>query len=189
MANNVENSCSVFNSATAQPQVTFNIGTSPIDVATTIAYPGIGYFAFISCVGGTGDPDGSVSVYWNVPNGLQANVTGFRNPQGLIFDYGASAWVANSGGNKTSQLTLQFAGGGFAATIFPAITVEVETGANPTDCTISPLLYFLAGSTQCVITANRGHGKLTFLDATQPSRAFVELPIPGVRLIAGFLDQ
>ena len=42
--------------------VDFNIGTSPYDVATTISYPGIGYFAFISCVGGTGDPDGSATV-------------------------------------------------------------------------------------------------------------------------------
>lgn len=189
VANNVENSCSVFDSATAKPVVTFNVGTAPWDVATTVYYTGIGYFAFISCMGGTGDPDGSVSLYWDVPNGLQANITGFKNPQGLIFDYGVSAWVANSGGRKTSMLTLQIAGGSFAATIFPAITVEVETGANPTDCTISPLLTLLAGATQCVITANRGEGKLTFLDAVQPSRAFVEMPVPGVRLIAGWLDQ
>lgn len=189
VANNVENSCTVFNSATTKHVVTFNIGTAPSDVATTVNFPNVGYFAFISCLGGGADIDGSVSVYWNVPNGLQANVTGFKNPKGIVYDYGSSAWVANSGGNKTSMLTLQFAGGGFAATIFPAITVEVETGANPTDVTISPLLTVLAGSTQCVITANRGVGELSFIDAVQPSRPFVVLPVPGVKMIAGWLDQ
>ena len=38
-------------------------------------------------------------LYWNVPNGLQATVTGFENPMECIYDRGASCWVANSGGN------------------------------------------------------------------------------------------
>lgn len=189
VANNADDSCTVFDSSTLKHVVTFNVGKAPWDIATTISYPGLGYFAFITCAGGGPDPDGSVALYWVVPNGLQANITGFKNPKGCAFDYGASAWIANSGGNKTSKLTLQFAGGSFAATIFPAITVEVETGANPTDVTIEPLLTVLLGAPQTIITANRGEGTLTFLDAAQPSRAFVELEVPGVSAVAAWLDQ
>ena len=189
VANNIEHSCTLINATTAQHLTTFNTGTSPWDIATTPNYPNIGYFAFISCKGGGSDLDGSVSVYWNAPNGLQADVRGFKNPQGIIFDYGASAWVANSGGKDTSQLTLQFAGGGFAATIFPAITATVETGANPTDVTIEPAFPAVRQPVQTVITANRGDGTLSFLDATQPSRAIVTLPVPGVKLVAAWLDQ
>jgi len=190
VANNLENSCTMLNTSTAKLLTTFSIGTAPWDVVATFNYPNVGYFAFITCKGGGSDLNGSVSVYWNVPNGLQANVTGFMNPEGCVFDYNASAWVANSGGNTTAMLTLQFAGGAFAATIFPAITQDIKTGANPTSVTVEPWFYVVQRSpVQTIITANRGVGKLSFIDAAQPSRAVFYLDIPGVKGVASFLDQ
>ena len=190
VANNLENSCTMLNTNTAKLLTTFSIGTAPWDVAATMNYPNVGYFAFITCKGGGADLNGSVSVYWNVPNGLQANVTGFMNPEGCIFDYNASAWVANSGGSTTAQLTLQFSGGGFAATIFPAITQDITTGANPTSVTVEPYFYVVQRSpVQTIITANRGVGRVSFIDAAQPSRAVFFLDLPGVKQIASYLDQ
>jgi len=190
VANAMDDSCTLINTNTAKLVTTFSVGTSPYDVAATFNYPNVGFFAFITCQGGGADLDGSVSVYWNVPNGLQANVTGFKNPQGCIFDYNASAWVANSGGNSSAQLTLQFAGGAFAATIFPVITQDIVTGANPTSITMEPWFYGILGAPpQTVITANRGTGRISFIDAAQPTRPLFFLDVPGVREVAGWLDQ
>jgi YVTN family beta-propeller protein len=190
VANALDNSVTRLDTSTNQILTTFNVGTSPYDVAATFVYQGVGYFAFITCQGGGVDEDGSVAVWWDVPNGLQATVTGFKNPQGIIFDYGTNFWVADSGGDTTSRLTLQFAGGSFAATIFPTITTTVQTGANPTDVTMEPFFFWVQGAApQAVITANRGAGKVSFIDAVQPSRPIFRIDVPGVRGIASLMDQ
>jgi len=180
----------MINVNTAKVLTTFSVGTNPFDVASTFNYPNVGFFAFITCQGGGVDLDGSVALYWSRYNGLQANVTGFKNPQGCMFDYGAACWVANSGGNTTSQLTLQFAGAAFAATIFPVITQDIRTGANPTSVTVEAYFPQVVGAApQTVITANRGVGKITFIDAGQPTRPIFEMSIPGVREVATYMDQ
>jgi YVTN family beta-propeller protein len=188
-ANQLENSCTVVDSANFKVTTTFPIGTNPQDVAATPNYPNVGYFAFISCLGGGQDENGSVALYWNVPNGLQANITGFKNPKGLAFDNGASVWVANSGGDTVSRLTLAFAGSGFAATILPIIDATVTTGRNPVDVTVEPYWPSRGAAAQAVISADRGDSQLTFLDPNQPSRPVFRIMIPGIRTVAGLFDQ
>jgi YVTN family beta-propeller protein len=188
-ANQLENSCTVVDTANFKVTTSFPVGTNPQDVATTPNYPGIGYFAFISCLGGGGDENGSVALYWNVPNGLQANITGFKNPKGLAFDNGVSVWVANSGSDTVSRLTLSVAGGGFAATILPIIDATVTTGRNPVDVTVEPYWPMRNAQAQCVISADRGDSQLTFLDPNQPSRPVFRIPIAGIRTVAGLYDQ
>lgn len=189
VANQLENSCTVINTATFKVNTTFPIGTNPQDAAATFFFPGIGRFAFITCNGGGGDENGSVALWWDVPNGLQANITGFKNPKGIIYDYGVSAWITNSGGDTASQLTLQIAGGGFAATILPSITATVETGRNPVDVTVEPFFTFFTQVPRAVITADRGDSRFTFLDPRQPSRPVFTLDRAGVRSVAGYMDQ
>jgi hypothetical protein len=188
-ANQLENSCTAVDTANFKVTTTFPIGTNPQDVAATPNYPGVGYFAFISCLGGGQDENGSVALYWNVPNGLQANITGFKNPKGLAFDNNASVWVANSGGDTVSRLTLAFAGSGFAATILPIIDATVTTGRNPVDVTVEPYWPNRGAAAQCVISADRGDSQLTFLDPNQPSRPVFRIPIAGIRTVAGLFDQ
>jgi len=188
IANSQDNTCSAILSATGVVSTTFSIGTSPIDVAATVNFPGIGFFAFITCLGGGSDDNGSVSLYWSRPNGLQANITGFKNPKGLIYDRGASAYIANSGGNTVSRLTLAFAGGGFAATILPTITATMTVGKNPSDVTMDPLLLAL-GAAPIVITADRGSSTITFVNGGQPIAPNFQLKIPGAQSIAAYWDQ
>ncbi len=189
VGNSIENTCTLINTATAKVTTSFAIGTSPQDVAATFNFPGIGRFAFITCLGGGNDNKGSVSLYWNVPNGLQATVTGFENPAECIYDRGASAWIANSGGNQSKQLTLAFAGGGFAATILPTINASVTVGASPTGITMESFYPFFGAATRTIITACRGASELVFLDNSQPSRPTFSLSIPAVRTVASYYDQ
>jgi hypothetical protein len=188
-ANQLENSCTVVDSANFKVNTSFPIGTNPQDVATTPNYPGVGYFAFISCLGGGQDEDGSVSLYWNVPNGLQANITGFKNPKGIAFDNNISVWVANSGGDTISRLTLTIVGGGFAQTVLPTIDATVTTGRNPVDVTVEPYWPSRGSAAQTVISADRGDSQLTFVDPNQPSRPVFRIPIAGIRTVAGLFDQ
>ncbi len=189
VGNNIDNTCSVINTATASVNTTFAVGTRPQDVGATFFFPGIGRFAFITCLGGGNDEKGSVSLYWSRPNGLQATITGFENPKECIYDRGVSIWVANSGGNKSTQLTLAFAGGGFAATILPAITANVTVGQGPTGITMESYYPFFGVATQSIITACRGTGELVFLFAAQPSRPTFSIKVPGVQTIASYFDQ
>ena len=168
---------------------TVAIGTRPQDAAATFNFPGIGRFAFITCLGGGDDDNGSVSLYWSRPNGLQATITGFENPMECIYDRGASIWTANSGGNQTKQLTLAFAGGGFAATILPQITSSVVVGASPTGVTMESFYPFFNAASRTIISACRGAGELVFLDNAQPSRPTFSIPVPGVTTIASYFDQ
>jgi Big-like domain-containing protein len=189
VGNSIDNTCTLINTGTATINTTFAIGTHPQDVAATFNFPGIGRFAFITCLGGGTDDNGSVSLYWNVPNGLQATVTGFENPKGCIYDRGSSIWVANSGGNSSTQLTLQIAGGGFAATILPAITANITVGASPTGITMESFYPYFNAASRTIISACRGAGKLVFLDNTQPSRPTYSITAPGVQEIASYFDQ
>jgi len=189
IGNSVENTCTVINTATAVVNTSFSIGTRPQDVAATFNFPGIGRFAFITCLGGGNDDKGSVSLWWDVPNGLQASVTGFENPAECIYDRGASIWVANSGGNQTKQLTLAFAGGGFAATILPSITANITVGANPSGVTMESFYPYFGAATRAIISACRGASELVFLDNAQPSRPTYAIKIPGVHTVASYYDQ
>ncbi len=189
VGNNIDNTCTLVNTSTATIATTFAIGTRPQDVAATFFFPGIGRFAFITCLGGGNDDNGSVSLYWDRPNGLQATVTGFENPKECIYDRGASIWTANSGGNQAKQLTLAFAGGGFAATILPAITASITVGASPTGITMESFYPFFRASTRTIISACRGSGELVFLDNAQPSRPTYSIKVPGVFTIASYYDQ
>jgi YVTN family beta-propeller protein len=189
VANALENSCTVINTSTFQVTTTFPIGFYPQDVAATLTFTGIGYFAYITCLGGGEDIAGSVALYWDRPNGLQANITGFTNPKGIIYDFGAAAWITNSGGESVSQLTLAVAGGSFAATILPNITATVGTGKNPVDVTIEPWFTYFTLVPRAVLTADRGSSQITVLDPRQPSRPRFTMPMTGVSSIAGYMDQ
>ncbi len=190
VGNELDNTCSVINTGTFTVNTTFSVGTAPQDAAATFFYPGIGRFAFITCLGGGIDDAGSVALWWNVPNSLQANITGFKNPKECIFDLGISCWVANSGGNEASRLDLAIAGGGFAATILPNIGAKVSVGQNPSGITIEAFFPIIVGApTQTVITAVRGSGQLTFINPLQPARPTYSLKIPGVQTVATYMDQ
>ena len=189
VGNALDNTCSVISTSSATVSTTFAIGTRPQDVAATFNFPGIGRFAYITCLGGGTDDKGSVSLYWNRPNGLQATVTGFENPKGCIYDRGATAWIANSGGTTTQALTLTIQGGGFAATILPTITATVNVGKNATGVTMESFYPYFGAATRTIITACRGSGELVFLDNAQPSRPTFAITIPGVHEIASYYDQ
>jgi YVTN family beta-propeller protein len=190
VANQLDNTCTVINSSTFQATTTFPIGTNPQQVAATFYFTGIGRFAYITCKGGGADENGSVALYWDLNNSLQANITGFTNPEGIQYDYNLSGWVANSGGDSCAQLTLAVVGGGFAATILPSITADIPVGKNPTDCTVDPYFTLTTLVPRCVITADRGSGQLSFIDALQPSRpGFTMSPFAGVSQIMGYMDQ
>lgn len=189
IANNVENSCSIINPQTATVITTFPIGTAPQDAAATFNFPGIGRFAFITCLGGGTDNNGSVSLWWSRPNGLQADITGFKNPKGCIYDWGANCWVANSGGNTAARLTLAIAGAGFAATILPTISADITVGKNPSGVTLEPISMYMGAPSRCVITADRGSSQISFIDASQPSRPIFSLSIPGAQDVCSFIDQ
>jgi YVTN family beta-propeller protein len=185
VANSIDNTCTVVNTGTASVRTTFATGETPQDVAATFNVPGIGYFAFITCLGGANEPDGSVSLYWNVPNGLQATLTGFKNPKGLIYDRNASVWVANSGGSTVSKLTLQIQGN----TILPTITATANVGKNPSSVTLGPWPTYFNGAPLEIISADRGSSQLSFIDAQQPFFTPFALPIPGVQEVAAWFDQ
>jgi DNA-binding beta-propeller fold protein YncE len=189
VGNSIENTCTLINTATATINTSFAVGTRPTDVAATFNFPNIGRFAFLTCLGGGNDDNGSVSLYWSTPNGLQASITGFENPMECIYDRGASIWTANSGGNQTKQLTLAFAGGGFAATILPTITASIKVGASPTGVTMESFYPYFNAATRTIISACRGSSELVFLDNAQPSRPTYSIMIPGVWTIASYYDQ
>lgn len=189
IANQLDNTATLVNTATFTVNTEFGIGTNPQDAAVSFTFPGLGWFAWITCLGGGNDESGSVILYWNVPNGLQANITGFKNPKGIIYDYGISTWITNSGGDSCSRLTLAIAGGGFAATILPNITATIPVGGNPQDVTVDPFYTLLTLAPQAIITADRGSSQLTFIDATQPARPRYGLKIPGASGVFGYMDQ
>ncbi len=189
VANLIDNSCTLVDTSTMAVSTTFPVGTAPQDAAATFFFPGLGRFAFITCLGGGSDSNGSVSIYWSRPNGLQANITGFKNPKGCIYDRGAAAWIANSGGNTVAKLNLTVAGGGFAATILAAIAADITVGKNPTSCTLEPFSFFFNAPSRCVITADRGSSQISFVDAAAPSRPTYAIPIPGVQEVAAYFDQ
>jgi YVTN family beta-propeller protein len=189
VGNSIENTCTVINTATAKVNSNFSIGTHPQDVAATFNFPGIGRFAFITCLGGGNDDTGSVSLWWDVAAGLQANITGFENPRECIYDRGATAWVANSGGNQSKALTLAFAGGGFAATILPSITASVTVGASPSGITMESFYPYFGAASRSIISACRGASALVFLDNAQPSRPTYSISISGVQTVASYYDQ
>jgi YVTN family beta-propeller protein len=188
-ANQLENSCTVIDSANYKVSTTFPVGKNPQDVAATAFINPVGWFAFVTCLGGGGDENGGVSMWWSQPNGLQATITGFQNPRGIIYDGGLSVWITNSGGETVSRLTLAVSGAGLAATIIPNITATVTTGRNPVDVTVEPYWPWRGFAPRAVITADRGDSQLTFLDPGQPSRPTFTIPIAGIRTLAGLYDQ
>lgn len=189
-ANTTDNSATVVNTSTFQILSTFSTGEQPTEVELSFNVSGI--FGWITCVGGNTVPDGSVSLYWTstgaTGGGLQADLTGFLNPKGVVYDNGISAWIANMGSNTCSQLQLQVVGSGYAATIIPSITAVVQVGDNPTDVTIDPY-YGAAGALPIsVITADQGSSTLTFFDPNTPSRPVFQLPVAGVRSVGSVAD-
>jgi YVTN family beta-propeller protein len=189
IANNVDNSCTLINSGTAKVNTTFPVGTGPQDVSASFYINPVGWFAIVTCLGAPPADMGSVSMWWSRPNGLQANVTGFNNPKGCIYDWALSWWVANAGGTTVTRLTLAVAGGGFAATILPNITADITVGKNPTSCTLEPISLYLGAPSRVVITADSGSSQISFVDQAQPTRPIYSLPIPGVREVASYIDQ
>lgn len=187
-ANSLDDTCSVINPATWKVTTTFQVGASPYDCAATVNYTGIGYFCFITCQG-SGSDDGSVALYWNSPNGLQANITGFKNPMGCAFDNNTSAWIANAGSDTISQLQLQVVGGSFASTILPSIVATVTVGKNPVDVTLEPYFTATAGTATSIVSADRGSSQVTFTDPLVPSRPTFSIEIPGVRVVGSYMDQ
>lgn len=186
-ANSVGNSCTVVNGGTATISTSFSTGAMPKQVEGTAFINPVGYFAFITCLGGPGQEDGSVALWWSAPNGLQANITGFKNPDGAMYDRGISCWIANSGGDTISRLTLAVSGGGFASTILPQIDATITVGKNPSDVTIDPLMLALR-QPPVVIAAVPGSGTLTFGDTAEPWRPVFSIPIPGVQRCASYWD-
>jgi YVTN family beta-propeller protein len=187
-ANSGDDSATIVNANTYQVLTTIFVGSDPIEAE--MSYPtGSGTFAWVSCRGGANNPDGSVSLYWTGASGLQADVTNFVNPTGMAYDLNAAVWVANTGSDTVSQLTLQLVGSGFAQTILPSITATVQVGANPIDVAMESYFSYTYGAPQAVVTADQGASQLTFFDPNQPSRPAFSLPIAGVRSIAGFMSR
>jgi hypothetical protein len=187
-ANAGDDSSTVVNTNTWQVVTTFSTGANPVEAEMSYPLGGSGTFGWVTCEGGGSTPDGGVSLYWTLATGLQANVTGFMNPTGMAYDLGIAVWVANTGSDTVSQLTLQVAGSGYAATILPNITATVQVGQNPVDVAMDT--YFgLQGAPAAVVTADQGSSQLTFFDPAQPSRPSFSLPIAGVRSISGAMSR
>lgn len=200
VVNSLDSTCTLVDSAQFKVIKSFSVGSNPYEIAVTPTF-NIGNFAFITNQG-TGPDDGSVSLFWGGPGALgaraapydiESHLTGFKTPKGVTWGYAtdpANIWVAESGGDQVTRLTLQVVGGGFTGNILPATTAQVKVGKNPNDVTLEPLFPGGFGALpQCVITADRGDSQLSFVDAQQPSRPTFALHLPGAAFVNSILDQ
>jgi DNA-binding beta-propeller fold protein YncE len=170
-------------SRTGVIQTTISTGTNPVDIASTFYIgPSFGWFNFFSCLGGDGDPDGSVTLYWYGPSWgydeVVANITGFKNPKGTFYPwFTTSVWIANSGGDTCTELVLTFSGAlGFGGFITASLNSNVTVGKNPNSVTGEAF-------------ADRGEGQLSFIDRNAPLRVPVTIKVPGAHEVATILDQ
>lgn len=193
----LDNQAYRIDSRTGVVQTTISTGTAPQDIACSFFIPPIwGYFIYISCLGGEGDLDGSVTLYWySTPLGydqMQANFTGFKNPKGTFYDWGTGAWIANSGADFITEMDVQFSGAlGLGGTIIPFVNSTVTVGKNPTSVTGEAFWPLYTGFYRpfTIITADRGAGQISFIDRAAVTRPTVTLEIPGVHEVATLMDQ
>ena len=185
------------NTSTNQVVTTFTTGTRPQDVATTGFIPlNWGYVTYVTCEGGEGDADGSVTLFWYGPSWgadhMIANLTGFKNPKGCWYDRGFNCWVANSGGNTLSEITITIQGAGLSAVILPQLASTITVGKNPTSVTGEAFWYMATGGLVQPVSlalAERGEGRIAFFDRTFTARPPFYVPMAQVHEVASYLDQ
>lgn len=123
----------------------FTVGENPVDVAFSPYLPLQGWiFAYIVNQGGTVNPEGSISLWWNSNTlvGLFSTTTGSvvgNLTDGLNVPGRPSSdprqlncWIANTAGDDVFKAEIYVTGSGLGASISLRRTVVREVGPNPT---------------------------------------------------------
>ena len=180
VVNSLDGTCSIITQATANVATTWQTGAQPTDVGISVTFPGTGYFALVSNLGGAAGDPGSCSLWWSANPGVQQwLVSGVQNPRGMAYDYGINFNVADSGGATVTQIQLQVAGG----TIVPAITLVFPVGGAPQNVAMDPV------NAQFLFSSDRGTGTVHVWNSGNTILTLPNLDVPGVGWVATLLNQ
>jgi hypothetical protein len=215
VANSRENTISEVDTAKGKVVNTFSIDAEPYDIAVTEGF-WFGWFGWITCRRGGADGKGSLAMYRWRPNQrmgamparigkVQGVISGFNAPEDVCYDWGVtsftpevggargpvrSAYIANTGGDTISKVTIWWISGGLTTTFLPVLDGEVYVGDNPTKISIDPITPILSrGTAPVLICSVRGEGYLAFLDGLHMTRTPFHLPVVGVRYVATYWEQ
>jgi hypothetical protein len=175
----------------------FPVGENPIDVCFSPYLPLQGWiFAYIVNQGGTTNPEGSVSLWWNATSlvGLFSstsgsvvstlsdgiNVPGRPSSDPLLL----SAWVANTAGDNVHRVDIFVVGSGLGAAISLKSGLDREVGPNPTR-----VAWCGRPGNDLNFVSLAGSGQIAAFEQFGVVGPPVLFPLPGVRSVFSAWDQ
>ena len=180
VTNTLDGTCTIIDRTTNTVMFTWQAGATPTDVAISLTFPNLGFFALVTNLGGSAGDPGSCSLWWSAaPSVQQWLVTGVVNPRGVIYDYGINYLVADSGGATISRITIAVAGN----TIVPNLSLTWPVGLAPQNVAID------ASNASYLFSSDRGSGTVhSHLISTNTVNQ-PKIEVPGVSYVATLLNQ